>query len=400
MSTPSALPTALPTDAVPTTAQLVEAALAITDILDAEAALSDTQRSVSTTSIDAMTDAGLWRILTPRTFGGWEAGLRAQVETLFVTAAADSAAGWVQMVINAHAWIVANFEPACQDEVFAGGPDTRVPGTLAAQGRATPVDGGWEYNGRWQFASGVDHGEWVLVGAGTDAPERAVHALIPKTDLVVDDTWFTLGLRGTGSKDLVCHQVFVPSHRVMPTKVLFDGVSPHGERHATHFNRLPVNNCLSVQLAAAVVGMTDAGLDLFVERTSLQREVYLGSKRAERPGTQMRLAESIGELDAARQLVLVAADRCDEVARTGVQLTIEERALGKWRAAYAVELCRRSLDRVYAAAGAHSIYDDSALQKRVRDVATASHHAIADFDSTAEMFGRVSLGMSPGTPLV
>ncbi len=392
--------TDVPAGSTPSTAALVDAARSISDRLAAEETTSDQARSLSSRSVEAMTQAGLWRILTPRTFGGWEAGLRAQAETLFVTSAADSAAGWVQMVINAHAWVAANFDPDCQDEVFAGGPDTRIPGTLASQGRATKVDGGWELNGRWQFASGVDHGEWLLLGASTDAPERAVHSMVPKNDLVVDDTWFTLGLHGTGSKDLVCDGVFVPEHRVMPTKILFDGDSPHGDRHPTHFNRLPVTTCLSIQLAAAVVGIADGGLSLFIERTSAQREIYLGTKRADRPGTQMRVAESLAELDAARLVVLAAADRCDEVARTGVQLTLEERAQNKWRAAYAVELCRRAVDRTFAAAGAHSIYDDSSIQKRARDVMTASHHAIADFDSSAEMFGRVSLGMSPGTPLL
>jgi alkylation response protein AidB-like acyl-CoA dehydrogenase len=384
--------------------ELVSAAEAIADRLQANAAESESQRQVARSSVDAMARAGLWSVLTPRTHGGSEAGLLAQVDTLLVTAAADPAAGWVQMVSNAHCWMAGNFPGECQEEVFAGGPEIRVPGTLAAQGKATRVDGGWRLNGRWQFASGVDHGDWVMIGAVADrlpeSTDRALHIITPKAEVVVDDTWYTLGLRGTGSKDLVAEDVFVPAHRSIPTRLLFDGYSLYGEHHATHFNRVPVVVCLSVQLAAAVIGIGRGGLQLHVERTATRREVYTGKSKAENAGTQMRVAESTTELTAATMLVRAAAERCDEVGRTGERLSLIERAELKWHAAYAVELARRASDRIFAGAGAHGIYDDSALQGRYRDINTACHHAVVDFDGNAELYGRTRLGLDPGTSLV
>src|SRR6476659_4605944 len=100
----------------------------IIDVLHANAAESERLRHVAPVSVAAMTDAGLWRLLTPRTHGGAEAGLRTQVDTTMVVAAHDPAAGWVQMVSNAHVWMVGNFPLECQHEVFATGPDVRVPG--------------------------------------------------------------------------------------------------------------------------------------------------------------------------------------------------------------------------------------------------------------------------------
>ena len=381
-----------------------EAATSISAVLRDNAAESERLRHVAPASVRAMEEAGLWRLLTPASVGGAEAGLRAQVDSLFVVAAADPAAGWVQMVSNAHTWIVGNFTDECQQEVFAAGPDIRIPGTLASQGKAVRVDGGWRLDGRWQFASGVDHGDWLLIGAIADtlpeSPTRLLHVMVPKSDLLVDDTWFTLGLRGTGSKDVVADDVFVPEHRAMPSSLLFDGESAHGEGGPTFFNRLPVLACLSIQLAAAVVGIADGALALHIERTAARREVYTGASKAENPGAQMRIAESTTELDLARMLMRQAADRCDLVAETGDRLTIEERAELKWHAAYAVELARRATDRVFSAAGAHGIYDDSLLQARYRDVNTACHHAIADFDANAQLYGRTRLGLDPGTPLV
>jgi alkylation response protein AidB-like acyl-CoA dehydrogenase len=386
------------------TRALVDGARAIAGTVAGRADESERNRRLAVETVEAMAGARLWRILTPRTYGGLEAGVRAQVETLFVVAGAYAAAGWVQMVSNAHCWMAGNFPVACQDEVFAGGPDVRVPGTLAAQGKATLVGGGWRLAGRWQFASGVDVGDWLLIGAiadrQPDRTDRALHVIVPKSDVFVDDTWFTLGLRGTGSKDVVADDVFVPFHRSMPTRDLFDGLSPHGERHATHLNRLPVLVCLSVQLSGAVVGMATAALELFVERTRTRREAYTGRSKAENVGTQLRVAEAQTELDVATMLVRAAADRCDEVAAAGERLSLDDRAVLLWRAAYTVELCRRATDRVFSASGAHGIYDDSVLQNRYRDVNTACHHAIVDFDASAEMFGRTRLGVDPGTPIV
>ncbi len=377
---------------------------AISDVLRANAAESERLRHVAPASVRAMERAGLWRLLTPASHGGAEAGIRAQVDTLLLASAADPAAGWVQMVSNAHAFMTSSFPERCKDELFADGVDIRIPGTLASQGKARRVDGGWRLDGRWQFASGVDHGDWLMMGAIADqlpdSPTRLLHLIVPKSDVIVDDTWYTLGLRGTGSKDLVAEDVFVPDHRTMPTKLLFDGESPHGEGGPTFTNRLPVLVCLTVQSSAAVVGIAEGALALHLERTAARRDVYTGSSKAESPGIQMRVAESSTEIHLARKLAQDAADRCDEVGRTGQRLTTDERAELKWHAVYAIELARRATDRIFASSGAHGVYDDSLLQARYRDVNTACHHAVADFDGNAQMYGRVRLGLDPGTPLV
>ena len=253
-----------------------------------------------------MTDAGLWRLLTPRTHGGAEAGLRTQVDTTMVVAAHDPAAGWVQMVSNSHVWMVGNFPLECQQEVFAAGPDCRVPGALASQGRATRVEGGWRLDGRWQFASGVDHGDWLLLGAIADqlpeSPTRALHVIVPKADIVVDDTWYTLGLRGTGSKDIVAASAFVPDHRSLPTQVLFDGLSPHGEIHATHINRLPVLVSLGVQYSGAITGIAQGALALHVERTRPAARCTPALPKPKASVHRCGVAESATELQLARSL--------------------------------------------------------------------------------------------------
>src|SRR5262249_22035739 len=156
--------------------------------------------------------------------------------------------------------------------------------------------GGWRLSGRWQFCSGVDHGDWLLIGALADhlpqTPDRSLHVVVPRADVVVDDTWFSLGLRGTGSKDIVARDVFVPAHRAMPSRMLFEGRSPHAGLHATGLYRLPVLSGLGLQLGGAVLGMARRALELHVERTRTRREVYTKNAKSEHAGTQSRIAES------------------------------------------------------------------------------------------------------------
>ena len=195
----------------------------------------------------------------------------------------------------------------------------------------------------------------------------------------------------------MAEDVFVPEHRSMPTRLLFEGESPHGEIHATHINRLPVLVCLGVQFAGAITGIAE-------RRAGAPRGAHPTPPRGlhRRPqGRERRHADAGGRVgDRApagegrwRER---AADRCDEVAVTGQRLTIEERAELKWHAAYVAELCRRATERIFASAGAHAIYDDSVLQARFRDVNTACHHAVADFDDNAQMYGRVAARPRPG----
>jgi alkylation response protein AidB-like acyl-CoA dehydrogenase len=351
-----------------------------------------------------MTEAGIWRLLAPRRYGGYEMSLATQVESTAVLAQAYPAAGWLQVVIGGHSWVLGSFPDRCQDEVFGAGADVRIPGTLAAQGKAVAVKGGWRLSGRWQFCSGVDHGDWLLIGSLADelpsSPDRGLHVVVPKADVEVDDTWYSLGLRGTGSKDIVAHDVFVPAHRAIPTRMLFDGRSPHAERHATGLYRLPVLSGLAFQLGGAVLGIAKRALQLHVERTRERLEIYTIKFKAKNAGTQARIAQSGVEIVTAELLLRRIGEAFERIAASRSLATIAERAELKWHAAYVVELCRRATERIFAASGAHSVYDDNRLQAVFRDMNTACHHAVVDFDSTAEMFGRVTLGLPPETPLV
>lgn len=379
------------------------AAQAIVPGLRATAADSEARRQLSADAAGLLRTSGLMRLMTPRRYGGHELPPRAQILTCAITAKGCSAASWVQMVCGAHTFIVGRFPRQCQDEVFGEDPDVFIPGTPAAQGTVAPVTGGWLLNGRWQFCSGVDHGPWLIMGArgiADDAGEQApnLEVVVPASDMRIVDTWHVLGMRGTGSKDIVAENVFVPRHRGAPLEHAMLGTMPDVDRP---LYRLPIGVTLASMLTGSVLGIAERGLELFLAHTQARRDRYVGGQKAVKPAVQMRLAEAAGEIALARSLVERNCAELDAaMTRDEPPMHVTERGQLRWNMAHAAELCRRAIERLYAGAGANAAFDANELQRIYRDINTAVHHAIVDFDTLAEVRGRLLLGYDEGYGLV
>ena len=367
--------------------------------LAARASDAEAARRLPDKSLADMRAAGRLRLLVPARVGGDEATFGDMVDAVATIGRADSAASWVLMVLTAHDWMMGSFSPAAQDQVFADGPDAVIPGSLAPTGRARRVDDGWVVSGRWPFSSGADHGDWYLLGTleppdqGGGRP-RLLHIVVPRSDVIVDDTWYPIGLRGTGSSDVVLDEVLVPDEFTMDSGELLGARGPWSAQHPTRLYSTPILPGLAVHVAASAIGIARGGLDDAVERFGSQNDAYLGTAKADRPGLQMRLAESETEL-AMAELLLSDTVGLLEHAAAGHD-TKALRARTKYQASYAIDVSRRVLDRIVTAAGARAMFDGSILQKAHRDVQMASQHAVADLDGVGQAYGRTLLGQDPG----
>lgn len=354
----------------------------------------DAARQLVPVSMAVLVEAGMFRIPQPSRTGGYELPLRILADAVTALSEACPSSGWVLMVMGAHHWCMGSFPEAAQDEVFGGGRDGLVAGTLSWQGVATPVSGGFRVNGRWQFCSGVDHSNWVLLGcADPETHGPRVHLIVPREDLEIDDTWHVMGLQGTGSKDVVAHDVFVPEHRTIDTRTFFRGASPYAATHATNLYRLSAEAMLSVSVATAVLGSAKYGLLQFIERTKERRVILTGARKAEHGPTQVRLAEAAAEIRAADLLLHDILGEFDRLMAAGNGFTVEHRARAKWQAAYSAELCRRAVARMFSGSGAHAVYAPSGLQAAFRNINVGAQHASIDFDNSAEFYARIKLGL-------
>ncbi|HEY2664568.1 MAG TPA: acyl-CoA dehydrogenase family protein, partial [Candidatus Binataceae bacterium] len=365
--------------------------------LASNAGACDAARQLVPESMRAMVAAGMFRIPAPVRVGGYELPLRTLADAVIGLSEACSSSGWVLMVMGAHHFCLGHFPETAQDAVFSGGADGLVAGTLAWQGSATPVGGGYRVAGRWQFCSGVDHADWVMLGcadARTGAP--LVHVVVPRSQIMVDDTWRVMGLQGTGSKDVVAEGIFVPVERSVDTRAMMTGSSPYARKHSTNLYRVAAESMLSLSVATAVLGIARRALVRFVERTLERRSIPSGGSKSEYAPTQIRLAESAAEIRSAELTIGDALALLEQVAAGSAIANIEYRARVKWQAAYSAELCRRSVERLFAGSGAHGVYLSNSLQALLRDVQVGAQHASIDFDSAAESYGKMRLSR-PGT---
>lgn len=382
------------TPATPTTSAFdyKAAARSILPRLAGTAANSVKMRRLDDDAAAALKESGLTKMLTPRKFGGFELSPSSNIWTCAELGNACSSASWVLMVCLAHDYIVGRFPAECQQEVYDGDADNLLAGCLHPQGTVETVPGGWRLDGRWQFGSGCDHSPWFILGARVTnaAPDEAMvrHVMVPRSEVELDDTWHTLGMRGTGSKDLVVKEAFVPEYRSMPTFQTFLGNTPHTD---SPLYRLPVFAGLASMLTGSVLGMAERGLKAFIERTAVRKNAH-GAVKSESAGMQRRVAESAAEIAEARRLLEDICRRFDvAMAANAAPMSERERIQYRWDAAYVAELCRRAMERIYASAGAHGIYEGSAVLEAYRDVNTACHHAVVDFDTVSEMQGRMIL---------
>lgn len=351
-------------------------------------------RRVVPESIALMAQAGLFRILQPSRVHGYEMDFRTFADAATRVSEFCPSSGWVLTVISTHHWCLGAFSEAAQDEIFGEGQDNLIAGTLSWQGVAIPVDGGFRVEGRWQFGSGIDNAQWVMLGCADPATRGpGVHVVVPRSEIEIDDTWHVLGMRGTGSKDLVANGVFVPAHRTIDTRKFFLGQSPYIRNHPTNLYYLPAEAILGVLAPTALLGSAKFALRNFIEHTQQRRVIITGARKAEYAPTQIRLAEAGAEIKAADLLMHEGLRECGEILESTTS-TVEQRARLKWQGAYASELCRRAVGRLFAGSGAHAIYEGHPLQVAFRNINVGCQHASFDFENSAEQYGRIMLGVS------
>jgi alkylation response protein AidB-like acyl-CoA dehydrogenase len=367
----------------------------IVEALKETEAESEATRTLSARAVELLHQAGLTRIVSPAAYGGYEMPVRALVEAERVVAHGSTAASWVLMVCAAHTFIAGRMPRRGQDEIFGGDPGMLIPGVPSLRGTCQRSQGGYILKGRWPYASGADHGDWVLVGcrgirneAGEPCPSLIV--VMPKRDVVIDDTWFTLGMRGTGSKDVVLDDVFIPEHYAVPMIEAQLGTVPGVD---IPLYRLPIRPALATMLLGTIVGMAERGLQLFVDQTRTRRDVYTGAMKVDNPGVQRRVAEASVEISCAWALTQQNCDLLDQAMDRDPPMPTATRAQIRWNAAYATELCRRASNRLFEGAGAGAAHDSHVMQIFFRDMNTATHHAMLDFDTNVEIQGKSLLGV-------
>jgi 3-hydroxy-9,10-secoandrosta-1,3,5(10)-triene-9,17-dione monooxygenase len=379
---------------------IIDRARVLADQLRSNAAQSHSDRRLDSADIKALSEAGLFSLCVPRRFGGLAVNSRTLVDTIAAVAYGNGAAGWVHALVNTSAFMASLLPDRAQQELFAEDPATAVCTVFDMGGTAEEVDGGWRITGRWPFASGSLHAQWALLGVpvSLDASGQAL-ALVPMSDLTIDDTWFTAGMRGTGSNTIVADNVFVPSYRAHGFGDLVEG-NYRAEHHDDALYRsafLPVG---TVVLGAPHIGMGRAALDLTMATIPNRRVKYTSYDRsADAPFVQQSVAEATSKVDAAELLLWRACADIDEAAAKGESLSRLVRARVRMDTGHAITLCRSAINELLTVNGASAFGEFNYLQQIWRDSETASRHAFAEPEIAKEIYGRELFGLDPIMPI-
>jgi alkylation response protein AidB-like acyl-CoA dehydrogenase len=355
-----------------------------TEIIDR----ADESEALATMPIDLVGQlraAGIFRTLQPRSLGGFEMAPIELIEMIEELARADGSAGWTAAIGAGAPAFTAWLEPSVATQLFGSNADFTAATVFAPTGRAAPDGNGrFTVGGRWPFASGCRHAEWLLTGVivfDGDAPRTRAGrpdwrlAFFPHTSAEIVDNWHVLGLRATGSNDIVASAVTVAEeHTISP---FFESARQDGPLW-----RLPFFTLVGLALVGVPLGIARRALDEFADLATGKVRAGTFAPIAQQPESQVVFARAEAELRSARAFVLNEAGALWTSACEGDTPTLEQRARFQLAAQQAMWAARRAVDAAFHLAGSSAVHDSHPLQRCFRDVHTACQHV---YFSTAAM---------------
>jgi indole-3-acetate monooxygenase len=367
-------------------------------VIEAERDHAEQIRKPPAALVDALRDAGAFRLITPRELGGFELPLPELLRLYFEFGRLDASTGLLVWNYN-FGFLGAYLPESAVERIWANGPSP----LFANSGRPNPVRpvaGGFRLSGRWNLVTGIDSAEWIcLVALVHDGDQPRVTAeggidikvcVVPRADVEVIDDWYSNGVGGSGSASVAVDDLFVPDDLVMAIDA--------PERIDRPLYRLPVTCLVFPSCAAVLLGVARAAID---EVVSLLREKpgENGRPLAELPRVQSAIARADADLRAAELFLRSIAEELYAAAASSTPVELDSRGAMHAAMGMAGRVGRDVLVSMYELGSSTPVYTGNRLERVFRDGMTVAQHAnvAASHD---ELAGRILLGVDPGTPLV
>jgi alkylation response protein AidB-like acyl-CoA dehydrogenase len=385
---------AIPVTRAPATAltgaEVLEAAEGLVPLLRTHAAETDANRAIPEHVYRALEDAGLFHILKPRRYGGFELTEHDHAMVALTLARGCASTAWVFAILSSDNIAVLSYPEETQDEIW--GENTYA--TLAGNTNLNPhavvaeVPGGYRLSGRWGFCSGSDFAEWLIFNAPVGEAREGHMFLVPKADAQTIDDWAPTGLRGTGSRSMEVTDVFVPGHRVMPTSDTAFRLAERRELHPTFdamYSPWPSHGRFT--FAATGVGAAIGAAEWFAESSGTISRVAnaLGGevRLAEQDHVAAEYADASGELEMAALLIERRSLEASELARQHV--LPDERLLARQHRdnALVARVALREVQRIHALVGAKAGFPEHPVSRAKRDAELVAAHVTLNWRQAA-----------------
>jgi len=345
-------------------------------------------------------EKGLFRYHQPKRFGGMELPFVAVVDIVAELARGCPSTAWNVGNLGCHHWILGYYEPETQHEVWDENPDVLIASSIAlAAGRGKAVEGGYVVNGHWPFSSGVDNSDWnmlavTIYGDDDRTPVDWRLCLVPESDYEIIDTWYAMGMAGTGSKDIEVKDVFVPERRALALARCRGGLEhPGAVLNKGDLFRVPIVASAGHPLSATALGAAEGAYEGVVKNFSSRIGTYTGAKVAEFQAVQIKIAEARCLIDSARHLMRQSA-----LVFQNETPDLETKLRLRAQNALAVRQARQAVETLWSCYGANAIYTRDPLQRYLRDLQAIGQHFSFNFDIAGAAYGTLTLGGKYANP--
>lgn len=385
------------TEKVPTPDELVSRAEAMLPALRERSKAAEENRRLSDETVQELRDAGFHKIMQPKRFGGYELGIDTAAEVIRTLAKGCGSTGWVTNLFVLHNWQVSLFPIEAQEDYWANSHD-EVCSTVsfAPRSEMEVVDGGFRLSGQWKFSSGCDFASWFMIMK--PSPTCLDWMMVPRDDLTIEDDWFVSGLSGTGSKDLVLDNVFVPEHRCVKMMDLMSGNTPGGKAHGIPLARLPFSWAAIWGIPSALIGMA-SGMAEAVQQTLVgKKALFTGEKQIERVANQIKMTKALTDIHAAELMMRHRLSELMKWGEAGGPPSMIDVFSSHRDASYVARLIGQVANDLSLMAGATSVYLGNPIQRFLRDINVGVTHVSLVWEEAAENYGRTVWDLPPKVP--
>ena len=360
-------------------------------------------RQVPEQSVKELEETGFFRLLQPKRFDGFEADPVTFYTAVREIAAADGSTGWISSVLGVHPWQVALFADEAQQAVWGTDANVRLSSSYSPTGKAVKVDGGYLLSGKWAFSSGSAHATWVLLGGLVTNEEGQVvdfrTFMIPREKYEIIDVWNVLGLRGTGSNDIVVEEHFVPEAFTLSMSDTGRCYGPGQEQNTSDLYKLPFHSLFTTTITTPIIGMATGA---YAEHVDMQqkrvRAAYAGEKASSDPFAAVRIARAASDIDAAWALLMNNIREEQALVAKGQQIPLELRLKVRRDQVLGTDRAIKAIDILFEASGGRALAEGSYLQRALRDSRAGRVHAANDQERALKMYGELVFGhkIEPG----
>lgn len=385
---------------LPDANELQSRARELASVLPNRAAQTEANRKLPEETMADLHRLGLLKVYQPRQFGGYEGDWSTHLRIGEILAQGCGSTAWIQCVVGVHPWMAAQLPLQGQADVWAESQDILIA-TAAAGGlscRLETVDGGYRLSGRWRFASGIDHADWIILAAMPDdetakKTHNFLELAVPKSDFEIVDTWHTTALCGTGSNDVETKDVFVPTHRTVWRKEMRSGATEGSKGHPGYINHVMFSQYFGSVTLGPTLGTAKGAVNAYRALTRKRLGQMRGEAVAAQVPVQTRLAESAAEVRAAQDIFNRIMDLLDGAGQAGRPLSKDEWVKMRADGAFMSKLCVSAVERLIKQMGASGLTADNPVQRFHANLTGMAAHISQNWDLNAAPFGAWALGL-------